>query len=408
MDRMKKNKLLYQLICFSMLMAIVYGCIEQIDVTFEDFESAIVVEATITDKMEVQRVFLTRTFEFEDDGPSAESNANVRVVGGGNTYAFAESSPGVYLSEQPFAAVPSTSYQLQINTQDGRSYSSEEEELTQTTQIDEVKAIRATNGFGEEGVAILVDSFDPTGNSVNYRYQYEETYRIIAPFWSPQELEPVPLAEATELCQVRVVPDVVSQQTCFTTDFSNAIIQTNTSDLDEDRVSNFRVRFISRQNYIISHRYSILVRQFVQSNAAFSFYETLNEFAGNDSFFSQTQPGFLQGNISSDTNEEERVLGYFDVASVQEERLFFNYEDLFPGEDLPPYIDPCVQNAPPLIANGEPPRCVLRTQIELGLVSYTGNNDSPGDLEGPYFIVPKICGDCLELGSVEVPDFWVE
>lgn len=387
---------------------IVNSCIEEVDVTFEDFESAIVVEATITNRMESQRVFISRTFEFEDDGPSMESNASVQVVGGSNTYSFSESSTGVYVSNQEFAAQPNTPYQLNITTQDGRSYSSSTAELTSVTQIDGIRAARVTNDFGEEGVAILLDSFDPTGNAVNYRYQYEETYKIIAPFWFPQDLEKVPLAEATELCQVRVIPDERSQETCFTTDFSNAIIQTNTSDLDEDRVSDFMVRFISRENYIISHRYSILVRQFVQSNEAFNFYETLNEFSGNDSFFSQTQPGFLEGNISSDTNSEEKVLGFFDVASVQEERLFFNYDDLFPGEDLPPYVDPCQSSSPPLLAPGDPPRCVLSVQVEEGLVRLIGNNDSPGQLEGPYEIVPTICGDCLEIGNAEVPEFWVE
>ncbi len=384
------------------------GCIEAIDVVFEDFESAIVIEATITNKMETQRVFITRSYEFEEEGPESESNADVRVTGGGNTYVFQESSPGVYLSQQPFAAQPNTQYQLSIQTQDGRSYSSTEMTLTNVTQIDEVRAERITNDFGEEGVAILVDSFDPGGNSVNYRYQFEETYKIIAPFWTPTGLEKVPAAEAEVLCDVRLIPDTESEETCFATDFSNAIIQTNTSDLNEDRVDNFMVRFINRNNYIISHRYSILVRQFVQSNDAFNFYETLNEFSGNDSFFSQTQPGFLVGNISSDTNAEEKVLGYFDVASVHEQRLFFNYADLFPGEDLPPYIDPCAQSSPPLATPGLPPRCVLSTQVEENLVRYAGNNDSPEQTEGPYLIVPRVCGDCLEIGSVEVPEFWSE
>lgn len=384
------------------------SCIETFEATFEDFESAIVVEATITDKLEQQRVFLTRTFEFEDDGPSPETNASVRVEGGGNTFVFQESTPGLYISTQAFAAEPNTDYQLRIDTQNGRSYSSEQMTLPQDTQIDDLRVERVTNDLGEEGVAILVDSFDPAGNSVNYRYQYEETFKIIAPFWTPNDLERTPAGIATEICQVSIIPDERSEETCFDTDFSNTIIQTSTKDLAEDRVSNFMVRFISRENYIISHRYSILVRQFVQSNEAFTFYETLNEFSGNESFFSETQPGFLEGNISSDTNTDEKVLGYFDVASVAEQRLFFNYSDLFPGEELPPYVDPCNLSAPPFRTPGNPPRCILAVQTDLGLVSYAGNNDSAGQNEGPYFVAPNVCGDCSEIGKVEVPEFWIE
>ncbi|WP_420601955.1 DUF4249 domain-containing protein [Flagellimonas sp.] len=384
------------------------GCIEPIDVTFEDFESALVVEATITNKVEQQKVVLTRTYKFEDDGPSAESSARVRVIGGSNTYVFQENAAGIYTSEQMFAAQPNTSYQLIIETQDGRTYSSSEVQLTQTTQIDDLRVERITNDGGEEGIGVFVDSFDPTGNSVNYRYEYEETYKIVAPFWSPIGLERTPVDEATQICDVRKIPDEKSKETCFATDFSNSIIQASTVDLSEDRVSNFRVRFINRDNYIISHRYSILVRQYIQSNEAFTFYETLNEFSGSDSFFSETQPGFLEGNISSDQSRNEKVLGYFDVASVSEERIFLNYDDFFPGEDLPPYVDPCQLSSPPLSTPGIPPRCILAIQADLGVVSYAGDNDSGGSTEGPFFVVPSVCGDCTEIGKVEIPEFWIE
>ncbi|WP_190808884.1 DUF4249 domain-containing protein [Flagellimonas sp. S3867] len=384
------------------------SCIDPFEATFVDFESAIVVEASITDSMEQQRVFLTRTFEFEEESPAPETNAVVSVEGGGDTYIFQENIPGVYVSNVAFAAQPNTAYQLRIETQNGRTYSSSQMNLPATTQINEVRAERITDDKGVDGIAILVDSFDPTGNSVNYRYEYEESYKIIAPFWSPLDLEKVPADEQTQICDVRRIPDVRSEQTCFATDISNAIIQTSTSDLGEDRVDDFMVRFIPRDNYIISHRYSILIKQFIQSNAAFTFYETLNEFSGNESLFSETQPGFLEGNVFSDLDRNEKVLGYFEVASVTEQRIFFNYEDLYPGEELPPYVDPCTINSPPLVAGSAPPRCVLSTQVELGLVGYVNNNDNPGPSEGPFLVVPNVCGDCSEIGSPEPPEFWIE
>ncbi|MGW9686429.1 DUF4249 domain-containing protein [Flagellimonas sp. 2504JD1-5] len=388
--------------------ALLSSCIEPFEATFTDFESAIVIEATITDEMEQQQVFITRTFEFEADGPTPESNANVRVTGGSDTFVFQQIAPGVYRSMMAFAAQPNTTYQLLIETQDGRTYSSDAMVLPSKTQIDEVRAERITNDEGIDGVAILVDSFDPTGSSVNYRYEYQETFKIIAPFWTPTDLEKVPLEEQTRLCDVRAIPDVRSEQICFGTDLSNAIIQTNTSDLAEDRVDDFMVRFISSDNYIISHRYSILVRQLVQSNAAFTFYETLNEFSGNESLFSETQPGFLEGNVFSDIDRNEKVLGYFEVASVTEQRIFFNYEDLYPGEELPPYVDPCAINSPPLVSGSVPPRCVLSTQVELGLVGYVDLNETPGPGEGPFLTVPNVCGDCSEIGNPTPPAFWIE
>jgi len=218
-------------------------------------------------------------------------------------------------------------------------------------------------------------------------------------------LENVPPAESEFPCQVRIIPDLKSKEVCYATDTSRSIILASTGSLDQNDLSRYMVRFIDRNNYIISHRYSILVRQYAQSNEAYTFYETLNDLSTNESLLSETQTGFVEGNVSS-VNESEKVLGYFDVASVTEQRIFFDYVDFYVGEKLPPYVNPCMENAP-LLSAGVPPNCILGKQIEQDLIRYIDVND--GSLDGgPYKIVPRVCGDCTALGSPEVPDFWVD
>ncbi|WP_420601954.1 DUF4249 domain-containing protein [Flagellimonas sp.] len=381
---------------------LLYGCIEPFEAEFVDFESALVIEATITNEIKQQQVVLSRTYRFEDEGPTAESNAIVSVSDDmGNTFNFQDTGNGVYLSENAFAAQSGRSYQLSVTTVDGRNYGSDPTQLTAATSIDEVNAVRITNDDGVDGVAILVDSFDSTGNSKNYRYEYVETYRVIAPTWNPTSLTGAPEPG----CDVIKIPNTTDEQICYPTSFSNKIILTSTEDLEEDRVSDFMVHFISRDNYIISHRYSILVKQLVQSNEAFTFFKTLNELSGSESLFSETQPGFLQGNVSSKENANEIVLGFFDVSSVSEKRIFFNFDDFYPGEALPPYVEPCVPSAPVIANMGG---CVLRPILEIGAGIYFGDNGEPSENEGPYFIVPRVCGDCKVLGTTEVPDFWIE
>jgi len=400
------SKYLNKITSISLLVTVLNACIEPFEAQIVDFESAVVVEATLTNQTEQHEVLITRTFKFEEEGSEAESGASVRVVGGNTTYTFSEVSPGRYIADQAFAAISGVNYQLIITTKDGRNYSSNEVTLTQETQIDDLRAERITLDDGREGVAILVDSFDPTRNSINYRYEYEETYKIIAPFWRPLDLR-VPENASESDCDLEVVQREQPEQVCFTTNESNTIIITNTGDLEEDRVDNFLVRFIDRDNFIISHRYSILVRQFVQSNEAFSFYKTLREFSGNQSLFSETQPGFLEGNISSTQDENELVMGYFEVSSTSEQRIFFNYEDLFPNEPLPPYIIDCSPFSPPLV-DGIPPQCILRPQVEMNFVRYFDDNPSPGLTEGPFLVVLRTCGDCTTLGSTTPPTFWTE
>ncbi|PWL38745.1 DUF4249 domain-containing protein [Flagellimonas aquimarina] len=392
---MKKRRKIVKLTTASFFMMSVCSCIEPFEAKFEDFESIVIVEATITDKLGQQRIFLTRTFEFDDDGPFPESNATVRVEGGGNVFTFQESTPGVYLSTQAFVAEPNIEYQLLIETQNGRSYSSEQMTLTQNTQIDALQAERITNDLGEDGVAILVDSFDATGNSLNYLYQYEETYKIIAPDWAPLDYV-IQNQDGIEILEL--LPRSLDEQTCYRTVASNSIILTNTSNLSEDRVSNYMVRFIGSNNYILSHRYSILLKQFVLSNAAYTFYERLNLFSENESLFSENQPGFLEGNISSE-DSREKVLGFFSVSSVSEERIFFDYEDFFPDERLPEYVDPC---------NPSGINAGLLEQVRANVVKYFGIIEDNVTGEVKNAVVPRVCGDCTVLGSSEIPEFWIE
>ncbi|PCJ94935.1 MAG: hypothetical protein COA50_11170 [Flavobacteriaceae bacterium] len=405
MLKMVKNRMLkYNTFILMGLMLLNDACVEPIEPETVTFESAIVIDATITNELIQQQLFLSRTFTFEEDGPLAESNAVVKVASDQTEYLFEETTPGTYRSTVAFAAQPNISYQLLVTTSDGLSYISETEQLTNTTTIDELYVERVTNNNGVDGMAIFVDSFDPTGTSKHYRYEYEETYKIIAPKWKPLDLIPDP--DPLNGCNVLVVRREREDRVCYTTDDSNSIILTNTNEFTEDRVSRFLVRFINRDNYILSHRYSILVKQYVQSSKAYTFFETLRDFSGSESLFSETQPGFLEGNISSTENPTEKVLGYFDVSSVSEKRVYFDYDVFYPGEPLPPYIVPCLESKPPLISQAG--ICILRPLVAGNLVRYFNTNDEPQPGEGPYVTVRRVCGDCTEIGSIVIPEFWEE
>ena len=364
-------------------------------------ESILVVDATLTNELKNHEVFLSRS-SLERGDLQIEQNATIQIlVNNQLMFTFTETVPGTYISDQIFQAVAGTEYQLQIVTSDKKTYSSKSVTLSQTSQIANVMAQKTLTDTGNEGILITVDSFDPTGNSTYYKYEYEETYKIIAPNWVPLQL----VAGPEEFQSVGIVnrdPDK-EEKTCYSTDKSNSIILTKTFGAGEDRVSDFQVRFLNRNNYIISHRYSILVKQFVLSQQAYTFYEKLQDFSGSESLFSQSQPGFINGNIFSDDTSNERVVGIFEVSSVSEKRAFFNYVDFFPNEDLPPYIDECKRTT---IANGDPS---IYEPVRSNQVSFVGEitNQATGGVEA-YIIVPRVCGDCNVLGSNVAPDFWEE
>jgi hypothetical protein len=399
-------KVLFRFFTILALLTIV-GCTTPYDYQTNGFDDAITIEATITDQYKTQEIKLTRTYKLEEKNPTFETKAIVFVTDDkGNKYDFKENATS-YTSINEFQASPDRTYELHIRTQDGRSYVSSAEKLPQQTQIESVNAETITKE-GVLGVEITVNSTDPSNSSKYYRYEYEETSQIIAPKWYPQEL-------VANNGKVTFQNRTTEARICYKTENSNTLLLTNTSQLSEDKVSNFPVRFIPSADKFIRNRYSILVKQYVQSLAAHTFSETLKEISNNGSILSQTQPGFFYGNIKSENNPSEKVIGYFDVSSYSEKRLFFNYTDLFPQQPKPSYqydcpteipesdfeqyfFNYCFSSNPNAGCQGNLIVEYIRTKIKVFFP-----NESP-----QYLLYPIECGDCSSFSSNIKPSFWID
>jgi hypothetical protein len=349
------------------LMALTIGlymasCIDPFEPEAVDFNSAIVIEATITDENKYQEILISRTFALDTTGIYGEGGAKVAVTDtNGTVYDFEEKEEGKYVSNSSFAAQAGLGYSLPVTTADGNLYSSDAFVTPNPTKIDNLYAKRGFKDDGiNEGMFIYIDNFDPIGDNKYYRYGYEETHKIIAPFWTNKE------TYLTDEGLVDVRLREKEEEVCYNTSYSTNLIIASTVQFSENRISKFPVRFIDRNDYILSHRYSILVRQYVQSLQAFNYYEDLKKLSGSESLFSQVQTGFLEGNIISVNNRQELVIGYFEISSISEKRIFFNYTDFFEGEELPPFVIEC-----PYLSNV----AALVTDIERDATTYWDENN---------------------------------
>ena len=380
-------------------MLLTAGCTEEIDIgDTVEFEDLLVVDANITNELMQQSVFLSRSFRFEESEAKPESDAMVMIVAkGGEIINFYEDIPGHYLTDRAFSPEPGQEYQLQITTSNGKKYLSDEQILPSITPIEKVYATREINSLGNLVLSINVDSYDPEGKSKYYRYEYEETYEIEAPWWIPIDfvLLPGPAPGFTRRGE--------DQRVCYNTTLSKDIIQTSTVKFKEDRISKFQVRSLSSDDKRLRNRYSILVKQYVQSSDAYTYYNVLDQMSGSDNPFSTIQPGQLNGNMSSEGDRDEKVLGFFELSSVSEKRIFVDFRDIFPDERIPSYFTDCPPFAPLITDMGTTP---LRDAIENGTVKFLSGNGSPGQFEGPYYVVVTGCGDCRVYGSSDKPEFW--
>ncbi|NUY81749.1 DUF4249 domain-containing protein [Flavobacterium sp. MAH-1] len=392
-----------RLLIYIFLLGTIIGCTEPYALQSTRFESALVIQATITNEMKQHVVKLSRTYRLEETGPSFESGADVYLEDdSGNVMPF-EEQDAEYISENAFIPDAQHKYTLHIVTSDGNSYSSTAEKLTTATPIENLTPVAIGIG-NEQGVEIRVNTYDPTGTSRYYRYEYEEAGRFKVPFYSESEVVLFPdNNDDDSYPEILLLPRTEDARTCYRKGKSNKILVTSTQQLSEDRVINFPIRAIVDTSYILNDRYGIKVRQYVQNLASYTFYKTLREFSSTGNILSQNQPGFFYGNMRNDQHPNEKVIGYFEVSSVSEKVLMFNFNDIFPSTIAPPWPYECTfftynQN---VFAPGPLLALDLINDLSAGTITYYEQ-----DNQGFYIMVSDQCGDCRVTGSNVQPAFW--
>lgn len=396
-----KSKILGLLIVLSALL-LQLGCTEPFEIESQGYESILVVESTITNEMKRQIVKLSRTSPLESNSILFEDNADVNVVtnNGGFFHFSQDFETGLYISDRPFRAQPNVLYRLEISTNDGGLYRSSNVEMPPVVPIGELFADRVIeNSENKDGVEVLVNTEDPLGNAKYFRYEFEETYKVVVPHPSPYSVEITDYVPFPESYTVVLTPRT-PEEVCYTTEYSTGIIQTSTTTLNQNKVFRYPIKYISKNDPKFRERYSILVRQYVQSVEAFTFNKILKDLGDSESLLSQGQPGYPVGNITSNLNADEKVIGFFEVSSVSSRRIFFNYEDF--GFTKPPYFQECEVYTLDYRKNNDPnEREVLRTSI-----LYYGYQVISGSSNGIYKIVEPECSVCSYFSSNVKPDFW--
>ncbi len=385
------------------------NCKEEIELENFAFEEALVVEGTITNIEEFQTIKLSKTVPLETDDIPYLNNATVKVnASNGEVYNFTQNQEGIYISDQEFQAIPNVIYNLNINTENGEEYQSFDVQLTDPSEI---LNLYAEVDEDNSNINILIDSYGNNGNSQYFKYSFEETYKVVAPFYYYQDaiVENLEYDENGELSyDIIIQPREQEEENCFTSNYSNSLLITSTTNLDNNTVNRFKIHQIPTESYKILNRYSINVKQQTLSLSAYTFYKALQELGSNGSILSQSQPGFIAGNIINTTNPDKKVLGYFDIGHISQQRIYFNYSDF--NLEVPNYVYDCdiktldySDNAGTQLDGDANERILLYNYLgsrQFKLLEYTGGTI--------YTIVNPECGDCTSISSNIQPEFWEE
>ncbi len=384
-------KLHIKLLPASLVLActVFYACKEKYSPVIKDVDpNYLVIDGFINTGGDSTIFKISRTFKIDNKAVYAtERNAVVTVENDGGVNVLLpelSSKPGVY-SIPSLGQDHTKKYRLRVKTKDGKEYLSDFVESKVSQPVDISYEVRHGNLLN-----MYANSFDPTGNSRYYRFNYEETWEYVAPFQSS-------LKVVNRQFRDRVFPqdDIYH---CYRYIKSGRIALASTQSLTDDKLADYTLEVIPEESEKIRMQYSIYVEQYVLTKAGFDFFETLRKNTEQVGSIFDSQPSQLFGNIHCTNAPNETVIGFIGAGTVSKKRIVLLAKEL-PFTVKPVLTYGCVTTKlkGPLVN-----QLVLDPSSPEFLPLYVDHDDNDS------LIVTQVpCADCRVRGGVLTrPSYW--
>jgi Domain of unknown function (DUF4249) len=363
-----------------MLLLLAVGCLDPYQPPTSTVDTdLLVIDGLINATDNVATVKISRAIGLSEATPyPLEANANVSIEEeGGNSMTLAEGPSGLYSVDQVFEMTKR--YRLKVVT-DGKEYLSSFITLQKNTEIDSLDWNADDKKF-----TISVNSHDFSNGQKYYRYTYDETYEYTASLFSAYKL-----VDGKAL--YRLPEEYVYW--CWITQASKPILLASTENLNSNVVAHFPVINISKGDRRLWKKYSALVRQISLDRDAYEFWSQLKKITESLGSLFDPLPYQIKGNLTSKSDPDEPVLGYFSGGEVTSKRIVVSNNDMPDG-----YY-------------GFPARC-QEENVKIALlhtldpsISILTEAETVGIFVVGYFYSSPQCTDCrLEGGTNVKPDF---
>jgi len=339
---------------------------------------------------------LSRTFKLESKATVAPEKAALVSVESeaGLTYTLPELplKPGTYAT--PALNLDQTKkYRLRIRTKNNKEY------LSAFVESKVSPPVELTHDFRHGNLNIYANTYDATGKSQYYKYDYVETWQY----------------RAAQQSFIKIVGKEIKYRTypqddiynCYHHVASGKITIATTSTLAEDRLADNLLVDILPSSQKVRIEYSLLVKQTVLTNAGFEFFETLKKNTEQVGSIFDAQPSQIYSNIKCTTNPGDVIIGFISAGTVTEKRILL-IANSFPFDFVGPLPDTwCIDHQDTLSTAQHKPLLFDPVQTE-----YIALQTHPI----PWLRLPatitatkfRECADCrLQGGTNVVPPYWI-
>lgn len=275
----------------------------------------LVVEGVIVPGADSTFIRLSHTVKLSEKTSSQpETGATVTVEGNGATYNLQEISSGTYASAGLSLDAAKT-YRLKIHTAGGQDYLSDEMEVKITPPIDSI-----SYKVKGDTLDFYSAAHDPSGKTQYYRWDYQENWRFNAAF----------------LSEFKVFGDTIIEREfpqddiykCYSSSKSSTIILNTSVRTSQDIISQNPITQIPAGSEKISIRYSMLLRQYALSKAAYAFWENLKKNTEQLGSIFDALPSEISGNIHNVANPQTPVIGYISISTTASKRVYVDRSEM--------------------------------------------------------------------------------
>ena len=308
---------------FPILLLLSIGCKEQyIPPVHSTNNTYLVVEGFINNGQDSTYITLSHTFTLNDTGVvRPELHALLTVEGKDNSvYPLQEWGNGQY-GAVSLALNNALQYRLRIRTTAGKTYLSDFVDLKTSPPIDSINWKRT-----RDGVQIYANTHDPQSASHYYRWNWQETWQFHSVYfatlqWLNDQLYPL---------------DSNPYYTCWDYAASTSILVSSSTKLTKDVIYEYPIELIPSGSWLISVRYSILVKQYVLSEDAYNFWQNMQRNTEQIGSIFSPQPSAARGNIHNVADSSEQVIGFLSAGTLQKQRIFIT-PDQIPNWEIGTY-----------------------------------------------------------------------
>ncbi|MBI9062963.1 MAG: DUF4249 domain-containing protein [Marinilabiliaceae bacterium] len=399
----KKNSV--QKIIFNITLSLlIFSCLDPYDTNIKGYENLLVVDALITDENRSHYVLLSRTIPDLNQEPQRVANAWVSITDENfNETILRETSPGIYATDSTkFRAQVGKTYTLKISTPEGKTYISNPCTMLPSGNIEKIyynkdKGWNNDNTYESEGISVYIDG--SAQESEYARWSFEEDWKFQV-FCAPD------FSFDTDGNIVHINNDKIY---CWKSALSTDITLHSFKNHGNNTINKKKIHFIpTSKTDRISLRYSILVKQLSISKEEYEFWDKLQKSTEDVGDILGKQPFSIAGNMNNIDDKTEPVLGYFQVSSTSQKRLYIENSDLS-KLDVPFYSHKSCKIDTVLIDNNRYTSIydIYLQEVATGRygmydVYYPEMSMTPTGL----LLTQPTCCDCTLTGTNKKPDFW--